>query len=63
MTPEQQTAFDKEYEQGDEMHVNGCTDCETYIVGDHRCACGNRRVEIVAREDLAGNLFFYAESY
>lgn len=35
-----------------------CQDCGIYMLGNHRCMCGNRRVAIYCDNDS-----FYAESY
>lgn len=35
--------------RGERMDFDQCDDCSKYYVGDRRCSCGNRRVEIVRR--------------
>lgn len=39
-----------------------CDECGTWVVGDHRCICGNRRVTLTSVGDFE-NMSLYAECY
>ena len=47
--------------RGTEMECD-CDECGTWIVGEHRCTCGNRRVTLASDGDFEG-MYFYAECY
>lgn len=63
MTDEEKKLFDSLYKNGDEMPLedHSCC-CELYYVGDRRCSCGCRRIQIVCSY-FEGKPFFYPEAY
>lgn len=40
-----------------------CDYCDTYIVGERRCSCGNRRIHIVVEGNLIDGFYHYPEGY
>ena len=38
-------------------------ECETWTVGDRRCSCGNRRLELSVEGDLSSGFYGYPEPY
>lgn len=42
---------------------HGCDECSTYIMGEHRCSCGNRRIYIEVEGDLIEGFTYYPEPY
>ncbi len=36
----------EQYEDGDEVHIDCCDDCSLWVIGEHRCSCGNRRMNL-----------------
>ncbi len=51
----------EEYKEGDDFYCD-CQECNLYLLGDHRCNCGNRRVAIYYNERTS-TPYFYAEAY
>ncbi|CAB4203479.1 hypothetical protein UFOVP1382_95 [uncultured Caudovirales phage] len=50
------------YPDGTKMSFDGCGTCDSWTVGQTRCECGNRRVELVV--DLRSDGFSaHAEAY
>jgi hypothetical protein len=49
--------------QGQEVGSAGCDTCSTYVVGDRRCECGNRRQNVIVEGDVAKGLYHYVEAY
>lgn len=37
---------------GTDMHFDECDNCSDYTMGDRRCECGNRRVEVLVQGDI-----------
>lgn len=49
---------------GTEVYLkHGCDECSTYIMGEHRCSCGNRRICIEVEGDLIEGFTYYPEPY
>jgi len=49
---------------GSEVYLkHGCYECNTYIVGEHRCSCGNRRVYIEVEGNIIEGFYHYPEVY
>ncbi|MCH4866833.1 hypothetical protein [Bacillus sp. 1006-3] len=47
---------------GSELHLkNECYGCSTYVVGESRCSCGNRRISIVVEGNLLDGYYHYPE--
>jgi hypothetical protein len=44
-TEEEKIAYWKENEGKETSLDDNYCECETYIVGNHRCSCGNRRID------------------
>lgn len=42
---------------------NECYDCSTYIVGEHRCSCGNRRIGMTVEGNIIDGFYHYPEAY
>lgn len=40
-----------------------CYDCSTFIVGDYRCSCGNRRIGITVEGNVLEGFYHYPEAY
>lgn len=48
---------------GTEVYLkHECYECSTYIMGEHRCSCGNRRISIVVEGDLIQGFEYYPEA-
>lgn len=57
-------AREENYPDGTELDLDGCDFCSSWIVGDHRCSCGNRRVSLECDGIfLDGTGYFYALCY
>lgn len=50
------------YPEGTEMS-GGCQECDTWNVGDYRCSCGNRRVQLTVEGNFYDGFYAYAEGY
>jgi hypothetical protein len=49
---------------GSEVYLkHECYECNTYIMGEHRCSCGNRRISIVVEGSLIDGFYHYPEAY
>jgi len=49
---------------GTEVYLkHGCDECSTYIMGEHRCSCGNRRISIVVEGNIIEGFDYYPEPY
>jgi len=49
---------------GTEVYLkHGCDECTTYIMGEHRCLCGNRRIDIIVEGDIIDGFYHYPEPY
>jgi hypothetical protein len=54
----------EEIPDGSEVYLkHGCDECSTYIMGERRCSCGNRRISIVVEGDLIEGFYYYPEPY
>lgn len=40
-----------------------CYECNTYIVGERRCECGNRRISMVVEGDIIDGFYHYPEPF
>jgi len=64
VTSLEEEIFVKEnYPDGTEMGAPGCDECDTWIVGDNRCSCGNRRMSIIVDGDLKDGFYAYPEAW
>jgi hypothetical protein len=50
------------YPDGTEMTIKCCDFCSSWVVGERRCACGNRRMSL-AIEKNGDSFYAYAEPY
>lgn len=49
---------------GTEVYLkNECYECSTYIMGERRCSCGNRRISIMVEGDIIEGFYHYPEPY
>jgi hypothetical protein len=49
---------------GTEVYLkHECYECNTYIMGERRCSCGNRRISIIVEGDLLEGYYHYPEAY
>lgn len=49
---------------GTEVYLkHACDECSTYIMGDRRCSCGNRRISIEVEGDIIEGFYYYPEPY
>lgn len=49
---------------GTEIYLkHACSECSTYIMGERRCSCGNRRISIVVEGDIIDGFYYYPEPY
>lgn len=49
---------------GSEVYLkHECYECSTYIMGEHRCSCGNRRISVVVEGNLIDGFYHYPEAY
>jgi hypothetical protein len=60
---EVQKYIDKNYPNGIELEISCCSECSTWFVGDHRCSCGNRRMELIVEGDIINGFYAYPEAY
>lgn len=60
---EEELAYLQQCEEGMDLGVDDheC-ECESYLLGDHRCSCGNRRI-CVTVESFDGKFFLRTEAY
>jgi hypothetical protein len=56
--------LEEELPEGSEVHLkHACYECNSYIVGERRCSCGNRRIDIQVEGDLLEGFYHYPEPY
>ena len=49
---------------GTEIYLkHACSECSTYIMGERRCSCGNRRISIVVEGNILEGFYYYPEPY
>jgi hypothetical protein len=54
----------EELPDGTEVYLkHACDECSTYIMGERRCSCGNRRISIEVEGDLIEGFYHYPEPY
>lgn len=54
----------EELPDGSEVYLkHACQDCSEYIMGEHRCSCGNRRISITVEGDLLSGFEYYPEAH
>lgn len=54
----------EEAPDGTLVNLSGeCSECSEYIVGEHRCSCGNRRISIAVEGNIVDGFYFYPEGY
>lgn len=45
--------INENYPDGEEIYIDCCDECNTWVIGEYRCSCGNRRIYI----ECDGNMF------
>lgn len=51
-------------QEGTEIYLkNECENCNTYVVGNRRCSCGNRRISMVVDGNLLDGYSHYPEAF
>lgn len=60
---EKQEYINKNYPNGTEISIKFCDYCNDWTVGENRCSCGNRRVELIVDGNIIDGFFAYAEPY
>jgi hypothetical protein len=54
----------EELPDGTEVYLkHACDECSTYIMGERRCSCGNRRISIEVEGDIIEGFYYYPEPY
>lgn len=49
---------------GTEVYLkHACYECDTYIMGERRCSCGNRRIDIIIEGNIVDGFYYYPEPY
>jgi ribosomal protein L21 len=49
---------------GSEVYLkHECYECSTYMMGEHRCSCGNRRIYVTVEGDLIEGFYHYPEAH
>lgn len=52
------------YPDGTEVYLkHACDECSTWIVGERRCSCGNRRITLNVEGDFIKGFYAYPEAY
>ena len=52
----------EEYPDGQLMDIDCCSECDTWIIGEHRCSCGNRRMYLTVEGNILDGFYAYAEA-
>jgi len=61
-THEQEKWVAENYPDGKTISHSCCDNCSKWTIGEHRCSCGNRRMNL-AVEGKGSNRYAYAEAY
>ena len=48
---------------GMELNFDQCGECDSWIVGEHRCSCGNRRVDLEISGNIVDGFSSYPQAY
>jgi len=51
------------YPNGTALDIKCCDSCSTWVVGEHRCSCGNRRIDLTIEGDFFEGFNAYPEAY
>ncbi len=54
--------YDENVKDGDIVDISCCSECDTYVQGERRCSCGNRRIDTLV-EGKIGNFYIIHEAY
>jgi len=46
-----------------ETHIDCCSECSTWVVGEHRCSCGNRRMYWEIDGNFIDGFYNYPQAY
>lgn len=55
--------IDENYSDGTEIDIGCCDNCDSWTVGERRCSCGNRRVDLTVEGNILDGFYVYGESY
>lgn len=56
--------LEKNLPDGTEVYLkHECYECSTYIMGEHRCSCGNRRIGVTVEGNILEGFDYYPEAY
>lgn len=55
--------IDENYPDGTEVDIKCCDGCNTWVIGEHRCSCGNRRMELTVEGNFFDGFDAYPEPY
>lgn len=50
------------YTEGELINIDCCSECNEYYYGEHRCSCGNRRINSYV-EGTIGDFYLVTETY
>lgn len=59
---EEKEWLNKNYPKGKEIIISCCDCCDSYFMGEKRCSCGNRRIDVYVEGDV-GNFNLITEAY
>lgn len=52
------------YPEGTSVYLkHACSECSEWVVGERRCTCGNRRIDLVVEGDFLSGFDAYPEAY
>jgi hypothetical protein len=58
-----QNHIKENFPEGEQVRIKFCEDCSHWEVGEKRCSCGNRRVELVSDGNLLDGIYVYPAPY
>lgn len=53
----------KNFPDGKELEIKCCDFCDSWVVGEHRCSCGNRRMELTIEGNFLDGFYGYPSAY
>lgn len=60
---EREKYVSENFPDGTEMDHKCCDSCGSWVIGERRCVCGNRRMELTIDGDILKGFWAYAEAY
>jgi hypothetical protein len=55
--------IEENYPDGTELDIECCHECSSWTVGEHRCSCGNRRMELYVEGNFFDGFTAYPDPY